>query len=160
MKALFRIIVFLVVVAAAGAVFVWFGFFNVSARVPHWDITVEAIGVVRDRSIIVHSRDVKTPPMADPTLVPKGMALYREACAHCHGGPGISADPFAQGLYPAPADLLSGSIQNEWKDAQLYWIVENGLKMTGMPAFGSNYEKEELAAIVAFVRQIPKEAGE
>jgi mono/diheme cytochrome c family protein len=156
MKAFFTIIVFLAVVAGAGAVFVWFGFFDVSARVPHWDITVEAIEVLRDRSIIVHSRDVKAPPMADPALIPKGTALYREACLHCHGAPESPADPFAQGLYPAPADLLSGSIQNEWKDAQLYWIVQNGLKLTGMPAFGSNYEKEEIAAVIAFVRQLPK----
>ncbi len=94
--------------------------------------------------------------MGDPALVPKGAALYREACIHCHGAPGISASPFAQGLYPAPADLLSGSTQNEWTDTQLYWIVENGLKLTGMPAFGSNYEKGEIAAVVAFVRQLPK----
>ncbi len=160
MKALFTIIVFLAVVAGAGAVFVWFGFFDISARVPHWDITVEAIEVLRDRSIIVHSRDVKAPPMGDPALIPKGMALYREACLHCHGAPGSPADPFAQGLYPAPADLLSGSIQDEWKGPQLYWIVENGLKLTGMPAFGSNYEKEEIAAIVAFVRQLPEGKGE
>ena len=88
MKALFTIIVFLAVVAGAGAVFVWFGFFDISARVPHWDITVEAIEVLRDRSIIVHSRDVKAPPMGDPALIPKGMALYREACLHCHGARG------------------------------------------------------------------------
>ncbi len=132
------------------------GSINVSARVPHWDITVEAIEVLRDRSIIVHSRDVTTPPMEDPALAPKGAALYHEACLHCHGAPGISADPFSQGLYPAPANLLSGSIQNEWKDAQLYWIVENGLKLTGMPAFGSTYEKEEIAAVIAFVRRLPK----
>jgi mono/diheme cytochrome c family protein len=156
MKALFTIIVFLAVVAGAGALFVWFGFFDISARTPHWDITVEAIEVLRDRSIIVNSRDVKTPPVADPALVPKGAALYRETCLLCHGAPGISSHPFAQGLYPAPADLIAGSIQDEWKDAQLYWIVENGLKLTGMPAFGSNYEKEEIAAIIAFVRHLPK----
>ena len=156
MKALFTIIAFLAVVTGAGVLFVWLGSFNISARTPHWDITVEAIEVLRDRSIIVHSRDVKTPPLADPALVPKGAALYRETCFHCHGAPGISALPFAQGLYPAPADLISGSIQNEWKDAQLYWIVENGLKLTGMPAFGSNYEKEEIAAVIAFVRHLPK----
>ncbi|MFZ0928383.1 MAG: cytochrome c [Syntrophobacteraceae bacterium] len=156
MKVVVTIIVFLAVAAGAGAVYVWFGFFNVSARVPHWDITLEAIEVLRDRSIIVNSRDVKTPPLADPALVPKGAALYQETCIYCHGAPGISAQPFSQGLYPAPADLLSGAIQNEWKEAQLYWIVENGLKLTGMPAFGSSYEKDEIAAMIAFVRRLPK----
>jgi mono/diheme cytochrome c family protein len=156
MKVLVTIIVFLAVAAGAGAVFLWFGVFNISARVPHWDITLETIEVLRDRSIIVNSRDVKTPPLADPALVPKGAALYQETCRQCHGAPGISAHPFSQGLYPAPADLLSGSVQNEWGDAQLYWIVENGLKLTGMPAFGSSYEKDEIAAVIAFVRRLPK----
>ncbi len=156
MKALLTIVVFLAVAAGAGAVFVWFGCFNVSARVPHSDITVEAIEVLRDRSIIVNSRDVKTPPMADPALAPKGAATYNEACIPCHGAPGISARPFSQGLYPAPANLLSGSIQSEWEDAQLYWIAENGLKLTGMPSFGSTYEKNEIAAVIAFVRRLPK----
>jgi len=100
MKVLVTIIVFLAVAAGAGAVFVWFGFFNISARVPHWDITLETIEVLRDRSIIVNSRDVKTPPLADPALVPKGAALYQETCRQCHGAPGISAHPFSQGLTP------------------------------------------------------------
>jgi mono/diheme cytochrome c family protein len=153
MKTLLIIIVIFVVVAAAGAVFVWFGCYNISARVPHSDITGEAIEILRDRSIIVHSRDVATPSQGDPA---KGAALYHEACLHCHGAPGISAEPFSQGLYPAPADLLSGSIQSEWNGAQLYWIVENGLKLTGMPAFGSTYGKEEIAAVIVFVQRLPK----
>ena len=153
MKTLFTIIVFLAVVAAAGAAFVWLGFYDISARVPHWDITVEAIELLRDRSIIVHSRGVATPPPEDPV---KGAPLYHEACVHCHGAPGISAAPFSQGLYPAPADLLSGSIQKVWSGAQLYWIAENGLKLTGMPAFGSTYEKREIEAVIAFVQRLPQ----
>jgi cytochrome c553 len=152
MKTFFTIIVLLAVVAAAGAAFVWFGFYDISARVPHWDITVEAITLLRDRSIIVHSRGVAT-RQGDPA---KGAPLYHEACLHCHGAPGISADPFSQGLYPAPADLISGSIQTEWNGAQLYWIAENGLKLTGMPAFGSTYEKGEIEAVIAFVQRLPK----
>jgi mono/diheme cytochrome c family protein len=156
MKAVVTIIVIIVLAAGAGAAFVWFGFFNVSARVPHWDITYEAIEVIRDRSIIVHSRDARTPPIADPSLASKGAALYNEACVYCHGAPGILARPFARGLYPFPANLLSESMQKEWEDAQLYWIVKNGLKLTGMPAFGSIYEKDETAAVIAFVRRLPK----
>lgn len=153
MKTLITVVVFLVLAAGAGAVFVWFGFYDISARVPHWDTTLEAIEVLRDRSIIVHSRSITATPMGDPA---KGARLYHEACHHCHGGPGISAEPFSQGLYPAPANLLSGKIQEEWKSTQLYWIVENGIKLTGMPAFESTYDKEEIAAVIAFLRRLPK----
>ncbi len=153
MKTLMTIVVLLAVLAAAGAVFVWFGFYDVSARVPHWDITLQAIELVRDRSIIVHSRGVATPALEDQA---KGALLYREACIYCHGAPGISPEPFSQGLYPAPANLLSGAIQSEWNSAQLYWIVENGLKLTGMPYFASTYDKEEIAAVIALVEHLPK----
>lgn len=160
MKTVLTIIVFLVLVAAAGAALVWSGSFNVSARVPHWDITSEAIEVLRDRSITVHSRDITIPSLGDPALIPKGANLYGETCIHCHGAPGIPAGPFAQGLYPAPANLLTGSVQNEWSDTELYWIADNGIKLSGMPAFGSNYEKQEIAALTAFVRRLPKVSPE
>jgi hypothetical protein len=153
MKTLLTISVLFAVLAAAGTALVWFGFYDVSARVPHWDITLQAIEFVRDRSIIVHSRGVATPVPEDQA---KGALLYREDCIHCHGAPGISPEPFSQGLYPAPANLLSGAIQSEWNSAQLYWIVGNGLKLTGMPAFASIYEKEEIAAVIALVERLPK----
>jgi len=155
MKTLLTIVVFLAVVAAVGAALVWFGSFNVLARVPHWDITSEAIEILRDRSIVVHSRDI-APPRGDPALMNRGAALYRETCVHCHGAPGTPAAVFSQGIYPAPADLLSGSVQTEWKDSELYWIVENGIKLTGMPAFGSTYDKGEIAALTDFLKRLPK----
>jgi mono/diheme cytochrome c family protein len=156
MKTFWTIIIFLAAVAGAGVVFIWFGFFDISARVPHWDITSEAIEVLRDRSIIVHSRGIETPALDDPALIPKGAGFYNETCRHCHAAPGTPASPFSQGLYPAPADLLGGSVQNEWNGRQLYWIVDNGIKLTGMPAFGATYEKQEIAAITAFVMRLPR----
>lgn len=109
--------------------------------------------MLRDRSIIVHSSAVAAPAPGDPS---KGAHLYNEGCLHCHGAPGISAEPFSRGLYPAPADLLSGSIQKEWNGAQLYWIVANGIKLTGMPAFGPTYDKDEIEAVPALVQRLPK----
>ena len=77
-------------------------------------------------------------------------------CRLCHGAPGIPAEVFAQGLYPAPADLLSGSIQQEWKDNQLYWIVENGLKLTGMPVLRSLTQQGNAhRSTVAFLKRLP-----
>lgn len=151
MKTFLTIIVFLAVVAAAGAVFVWFGFYDISARVRHWGITAEFLEALRDRSIIAHSRNITIPAPGDPA---KGASLY-EACTHCHGAPGVPAHAFSQGLYPAPADLLSGEIQKEWNGRQLYWIVYNGIKFTGMPSFAPTYRKAEIADVVAFVQRLP-----
>ncbi len=150
-----RIILFLILLLIVAAAFIWFGLFNVSARVPHAAITLGLIEAVRDRSIIVNSRDVKVPPLDNPDLSARGASVFHEMCRDCHGAPGVAAEPFSQGLYPASADLLSGDVQKEWKNHQLFWIVDNGLKMTGMPAFGSTLGKDELIDIVAFLRRLP-----
>ncbi len=155
MKCLAAIIVVLLILGAATTVYLWQGGFDISARVPHSDITFEAIETVRDWSIKAHSRDVNTPPLDDPKLLAVGVSEYHEMCRLCHGAPGVAAESFAQGLYPGPADLLSGEIQKEWKDNQLYWIVENGLKMTGMPSFGVTHDRDTLIKIVAFVKKLP-----
>ncbi|MHC1725348.1 MAG: cytochrome c [Syntrophobacteraceae bacterium] len=155
MRFILAIVFILVLLAGAAGGFIWSGAFNISALVPHWDTTTEMIALVRDRSILVHSRDVTMPTIREPGLLAKGVSEYHHQCRFCHGAPGVSAETFAQGLYPAAADLLSGLVQKEWNDNHLYWIVENGLKMTGMPAFGTTHEKEEIAAIVVFLRRLP-----
>ncbi len=152
MKSLFLLIA---VVLVAIAAVIWSGVYNVSALVPHWDATRLIIGFTRDRSVEVHSSDVKVPSLNDPKLAAKGISEYQETCRICHGAPGVPAVVIAQGLYPAPADLLSGETQKEWQDKQLFWIIENGYKMTGMPAFGNIFKRDELIEIAAFVKHMP-----
>lgn len=148
------LLVVVVLILLAGAL--WTGFlFNVSARVPHWAAVREAIEIVRDRSIVAHSGSVTIPPLDDPKYVREGGSGYEAMCRACHGAPGFAAEVFAKGLYPWPADLLSGGVQKEWKDNQLFWIVDNGLKMTGMPAFGATHDREDLLGIVAFLKRLP-----
>jgi mono/diheme cytochrome c family protein len=56
-------------------------------------------------------------------------------------------------MNPRPPDI-DGSLQT-YNDAQLFWVIKNGLRATGMPAFGVNHKDEEIAAIAAFVRRTP-----
>jgi hypothetical protein len=156
MKALLTIVGIVILFAVGAAAFVWTGMFNIAATEPHWEITSELIGIVRDRSIAVHSQAVSLPPFDEKKLLPKGVEHYHEMCRICHGAPGQPPELFAQGLYPGPANLLSGDVQAEWSDRELFWIIENGLKMTGMPAFGPTHERDELQGMVAFLRRLPK----
>jgi len=150
-----KVLIFAAAIVALAFGALWSGIYNISALDPHSEITLQLITLARDRSITFHASEGKTPVLADPTLSAKGASTYREFCSDCHGGPGAGAEPFSQGLYPAPANLLSGHIQKQWKDNQLYWIVENGIKMTGMPAFGFTLEPGELSGIVAFLKRLP-----
>jgi CopA family copper-resistance protein len=73
-------------------------------------------------------------------------------CAVCHGAPDVPPGDIADGLYPKPPDLAAAAKHSS--DAELFWTVKNGIKMTGMPSW-SDHSDEELWATVAFVRKLP-----
>ena len=73
----------------------------------------------------------------------------------CHGAPGVDPGEIGQGLNPGAPDLTLPRTQAR-SDGELYWIVSEGIRMTGMPAFGSTYRDEQIADLVAFVRSLPK----
>lgn len=72
----------------------------------------------------------------------------------CHGAPGRSSEGFASGLNPSPPYLPTGEVQKELTHPELFWVVKNGIKMTGMPAFGGHHDDRALWAIAAFVRKL------
>lgn len=155
MKTFIVALIALVVIAGSIWVYVWTGSYNISAASPHWSITLEMLETVRDRSIVAHSKGISTPPLAAETeRAEKGLHHYHPMCRLCHGAPGYEREEFAMGLYPGAPDLASGQIQQEWNDAELYWIVKNGLKMTGMPSFGVTHDDEDIWGLVAFVRRL------
>lgn len=75
-------------------------------------------------------------------------------CIICHSAPGKERRPISKGMCPQPPNLAETSKQ--WTSAQLFWIIKNGVKMTGMPAFGSTHSDEQMWNIVGFVRQLPQ----
>ena len=84
----------------------------------------------------------------------RGFAHYRDSCLKCHGAPGVAPEPFARGLMPLPNNLAQTALEST--PAEMYWVTKNGLKMTAMPAWEFRYPDEDLWAIVAFLRRLPK----
>jgi mono/diheme cytochrome c family protein len=154
MRCTLIVFVVVLVLAAGAAAFIWSGAYNVSARSPHWDITFWLLQTVRNQSIASHSKGISAPALEDNEYIQLGLRHFHPMCRLCHGAPGYPREEFAQGLYPSPPDLASDQVQH-LKDAELYWIVDNGLKMTGMPSFGVTHSEKEMWAIVAFLRRLP-----
>jgi len=144
----------LVILSGAALIFMYTGWYDVAATTPHWDMTTWFLGEVRDRSIAYHSKGIQGPPLKDPKWVKTGFNQYHAMCRLCHGAPGYPPTVIAQGLNPRPPKLASEEVQAR-KGAELYWVVKNGIKMTGMPGFGPTHDEEELWAMVAFVKRIP-----
>jgi mono/diheme cytochrome c family protein len=108
-----------------------------------------------DRSMERRAPDAKNTFADDPAALPSGMALYKENCVQCHGAPHLDAAAFAAGLNP-PAPYLEEPDTQSFSDGQLFWTIKNGIRMTGMAAFGSSRTDEEIWHIVAYVRHLPK----
>ena len=92
--------------------------------------------------------------------VQKGMEHFAKYCAACHGNNGSGAKtPYGAGLFPKPPDMRADPTQG-LTDGELFYIIENGVRFTGMPAFGTGNEDaagEKLAwQLVLFIRHLPR----
>jgi mono/diheme cytochrome c family protein len=81
-------------------------------------------------------------------------AFDKHGCANCHGAPGVPWLKYSEGLNPDPPDLKK--VVDQITPAQLFWVVKNGINMTGMPSFQlAGAKDEEIWAIVAFIKKLP-----
>ena len=107
--------------------------------------------------------DIKTrsnPVAPSDADVRKGMEHFAKYCAACHANNGSGEKtPYGPGLFPKPPDMRAEPTQT-LTDGELFYIIENGVRFTGMPAFGSGKEDpagERLAwQLVLFIRHLPK----
>lgn len=136
--------------AVGAALLVWSGVYDVSATSEHTRPVFTLLDYALRRSVEVRSDEIAVPPLADAGRIRRGAAHYRAHCLQCHGAPGVAPDPLAHGLNPAPANLVGTA--RHWRDAQIFWVVRHGIKMTGMPAWAYRLEDEEIWDVVAFVR--------
>jgi len=104
-----------------------------------------------------------TNPIADSPEVQREARLhFADHCAICHGNDGSGDTPIGRGLYPKPPDLRKEHTQ-KLSDGELFWIIENGVRLTGMPAFGGEAgpdSGEDSWKLVRFIRHLPKLTAE
>lgn len=105
------------------------------------------------RSMAWRVSNQANPHQGDELAISAGFHHYADTCLPCHGAPGVPPKEFAKGLNPA-APKLSDSL-NKLSDAQIFWIIKNGIRMTGMPALGPTHSDADIWKIVAFVRYLP-----
>jgi mono/diheme cytochrome c family protein len=144
-----------VLVVIAALVYFFGGFYSVSATAEDPAIVETALVQVRQASIARHAKDRPTMPSDDANTVRAGARAYGErGCVNCHGAPGVEWAKWSEGLRPDPPDLKK--IADERQRNELFWVIKNGIKMTGMPSFGaSGASDDEIWKIAAFVKRIP-----
>jgi mono/diheme cytochrome c family protein len=144
-----------VVAAVAAAIYFFGGFYSVAATTPDSGIIAWALGHVRAASIKQHATDTAPFALDDQSVIQAGArAFATRSCATCHGAPGADWAKFAEAIRPDPPDLKD--IAKERSPAEIFWVVKNGIKMTGMPGFSLiNADDRELWQIAAFVKKLP-----
>jgi mono/diheme cytochrome c family protein len=144
-----------IIVAAAAAVFFFGGFYNVAATEPNLDVVEWALTSVRTASINRHAVDQPPIPIDDAATIQAGArAFASRGCANCHGAPGVMWAKFSEGLRPDPPDLKD--VVEDLTPGQIFWVVRNGINMTGMPGFGLvEAPDQEIWTIAAFVKKLP-----
>jgi mono/diheme cytochrome c family protein len=146
--AVFALVVVLV------AVYLLSGAYSVAASDPEPRPVAAVLHSTMERSVALHARGIDPPPLEDPALLRDGFEHYDEMCVVCHAAPGVERSEISKGLNPGAPRLEREA--SDWSPAELYWIVKNGIRMSGMPGFGATHDERELWAIVAFVRRLPR----
>lgn len=127
------------------------GRYDVSATKPHPAIVSMIFHSVTERSIQRNSASLTVPyDVDDENIYVKGFKEYEKMCVQCHGGPGIEASSSGKGLFPKPPKFPSEEF-NEYSLKDIFWVTKNGVKMSGMPAYGPTYEDKTIWAIAIFL---------
>jgi cytochrome c553 len=93
-------------------------------------------------------------PLGANASVEDGVTHYGLDCSICHGADGRGQAPLGRWMYPRPADLTSKQVQS-YSDQELFWIIQNGIRFTGMPAFGKVESPDHIWDLVNYVRTLP-----
>jgi mono/diheme cytochrome c family protein len=95
-----------------------------------------------DSSVPSRFAAMKNPLEAKGVNLIEAGGHYAEHCAVCHADNGSGETKFHGILYPRPTDLRSDDTQ-EMSDGELYWVIKNGVRWSGMPAFGKPGDDDE-----------------
>jgi mono/diheme cytochrome c family protein len=106
-------------------------------------------------SIFVGGKGQRNPLSTTPETVAEGKEAFSHYCVACHGMDGQNTGvPFADSMSPPVPSLASSNVQR-YTDGQLKWVIDNGIRPSGMPSSKGTLSDEEIWSIVVFLRHLP-----
>jgi mono/diheme cytochrome c family protein len=144
-------------VVVGGGFLAWSVTQGISTRSEPSAIEQVVARTMRSMAIPRLDRDRRNPVEGSAAIVAAGMTHYADHCAVCHGADGSGDTDVGRGMYPKPPDMRQAATQ-ELSDGELFYIIENGVRLTGMPAFGdgSPESAQQSWHLVHFVRALPR----
>jgi mono/diheme cytochrome c family protein len=163
-RQVFLIVIGVVAVASGLAYFLFPRAFSDGFSAREEPSAIEAFVARRVRRLSLPSvaRDARNPVEASPEVLKGAMEHFADHCAICHGNDGRGRTLIGKGLYPRPPDMTEAGTQ-QLTDGELFYVIHNGIRLTGMPGFGeegTNEPDNESWALVHFVRHLPSMTDE
>ncbi|PYQ66617.1 MAG: cytochrome C [Acidobacteria bacterium] len=119
---------------------------------------VEAFVARRLRHVAIpwKARRSTNPEPSNPEVLRDAMEHFADHCASCHGNDGKGQTEIGGNLYPKAPDMTRPETQR-LSDGELFFIIKNGVRFTGMPAWGSDTAEDDRASwqLVRFIRRLP-----
>ena len=102
-------------------------------------------------------KDAKNPLPLTPEILAEGRAHFADHCAGCHGNDGKGQTSMGPKFYPKVPDMTKEATQSQ-SDGALFATIENGIRLTAMPAFGNGTAESAYGSwsLVHFIRHLPK----
>ncbi len=155
MKTIAAVFGIFVLLGAAGLS--WLRWSGLSARDRPSAIETAVARRLRSFAMPASVRELKNPVAPSEEIVLEGREHFADHCAICHGNDGRGDTQIGRGLYPKPPDMQAEATQS-LSDGELFTIIQDGVRFTGMPAFGSDdpADANESWELVHFIRHLPK----
>lgn len=151
---------FVILVVAGAVVVVRRGF---SARDQPSAPETYVARTARRLAVPSNAKNEKNPFTSSPELMAEARAHFADHCAICHANNGSGNTEIGRNLYPKAPDMRLPQTQN-LTDGELYYTIHNGIRLTGMPAWGTEVKDDDSWKLALFIRHLPQltpeEAGE
>jgi mono/diheme cytochrome c family protein len=109
----------------------------------------------KDVVIPLEAGKMKNPLPQTDEVVSQGQEVFLGSCAQCHGADARGDSNIGPKMYPPAADLTSPHVQH-WSDGELFWIIQNGVRLTGMPSWQSSISENDTWKLTHFIHNLPR----
>jgi mono/diheme cytochrome c family protein len=109
----------------------------------------------KDITIPLEAGKMKNPLPQTDEVVSQGQEVFLGSCAQCHGPDAHGDTTIGRNMDPPAMDLSSPHVQH-WSDAELFWIIQNGVRLTGMPAWKSSISANDTWKLARYIHNLPR----
>jgi mono/diheme cytochrome c family protein len=109
----------------------------------------------KDVAIPLEAGKMTNPQPDTAEVASQGQEVFLGSCAQCHGADAHGDTDVGRNMYPPAMDLSSSHVQH-WNDAELFWIIQNGVRLTGMPAWKSNISADDTWKLARYIHSLPR----